>query len=95
MRPSAIWPGLLHRGADHPECFLRQLAVGRQVVGVVPIDAVDVAGRDEPLDVDGLGALQLDRLDLLVGQQDVFALGDLVALDQIRPVDRPGRPGPS
>jgi hypothetical protein len=33
--------------------------------------------------------LQPDVLDLLVGDHDVVALLDLVALDDIRPLDRP------
>jgi hypothetical protein len=69
---------------------LSQLAVRRQEIRVVPIKAVDVALGDEALDVDGLGALELDGVDLVIGEQDVFALRDLVALYQLRPLNRAG-----
>ena len=81
--------GFLHGGADDAEGLLRQLAVGREEVRVVPVEPVDFVARHEPFDLDGLGALQLVRRDLVVGQQDVFALGDLITLHQLRPLDRP------
>ena len=81
--------GLFHGGADHIESFLGHLAVGCQEVGVVPTDPVDLGLRNEALDVDSPGALQPDGLDLLVRQDDVFALGDFVALHEFRSFDRP------
>src|SRR5262249_47594017 len=38
--------------------------------------------------VDGLGAFQAHAVDLVLGDGDEFALGDLVALDQVLALDR-------
>src|SRR6202000_3317369 len=76
--------------ADHTKGLLGEFAVRRQVVGVVPVEAIDLVAGHEALDLDGLGALQLYGVDLVVGEQDVFALGDLVALHQLGALDRPG-----
>ena len=80
-------PRLLHCGPDYPERLLRHFAVGRQIVGIVPVDAIDFVARNETLDIDRLGAFQLDRLDLVVSQKDVFSLGDFIAFDQIFTID--------
>ena len=79
---------LRHRLADHREGLLGHLAVGCQIVGAVEVDPVDLGGRHEGLDLQRLGALDLERLEVAVLDQDVLALGDLVALDAIGRVDR-------
>ncbi len=43
---------------------------------------------DELDELQGLLAVELDRLDLLVVEQDVMALRQLIALDDIVAVDR-------
>ena len=60
---------------------------GRQIVGGVQVDRVDVAGVDEAVDVDGLAGLDLDLVQLLVGDDDVAVLLELVALHQVGAVD--------
>ena len=54
-----------------------------QKVWCVDIEIIDVRLRNEALDLDGVVALELDALDLVVLDLDVFALGDLVALDLV------------
>ena len=80
---------VLQRLADHLERFLRHLAVGHQEVGLLVVERVDLAGADELDQVDGVLALDPDRLELVVGEGDVAVLGDLVALDDLVLVDRP------
>ena len=55
----------------------RNLVVRRQIVRAVEIDLIDLRLRHEGLDVDQLGALDLERLQVLVLDDDVLALADL------------------
>ena len=55
------------------------LAVGRDVIGMVEIALVDLVPRHEAVDVDGVVALDLDRLQLLRLDLDIFALPQLIA----------------
>jgi hypothetical protein len=50
----------------HREGFLRDLVVGRDVVGRVEVAHVDLVARHEALDVDGVGALEADGFELLL-----------------------------
>uniref|UniRef100_A0A0N4ZIZ3 MOSC domain-containing protein n=1 Tax=Parastrongyloides trichosuri TaxID=131310 RepID=A0A0N4ZIZ3_PARTI len=77
-----------HGLTDDAEGLLRQRPGGREIIGIVPVEAIDLLLRHEALDVDRLGALELDRFDLLIGQEDVFVLGHGIAFDQGRPLDR-------
>ena len=83
-------PRSAHRLADDAEGLDRQIAVRRQEVWVVPVETIDLGLIDESLDVDGAGGFQPHVLDLLVGDDDVAALLDLIALDDVRPLNRPG-----
>ena len=75
--------GRLHRLADHREGLLRDLVVGHEVIGRVVPDPLDAVGRHELLDVDRARALEPDRLELLVLDDDVAVLLDLVAADLV------------
>ena len=67
------------------------LSVGRQIVGVVVEDGVDLRQVDEVGDVDGVGTLGLVGVQLLGLDEHVLALGDLVALDDVLVGDLPSR----
>ena len=56
--PKRDLAGFFHRRADDGVGLGRELAVGDQEIGIVPIEPVDVFGRHELVDVDGLGAFQ-------------------------------------
>jgi hypothetical protein len=67
-----------HRVADHAERFAADLIVRRDVIAAVVVALVDLRARHEAVDVDGVVALDLQRLDLFVFDLDVDALVDLV-----------------
>ena len=77
-----------HGIADDGERFLADAVGGREIVGRVEIQLVDLVARHEALDIDGVVAFELDRLDLVVLDLDELALGDLVALDLVVGLDR-------
>jgi hypothetical protein len=62
-------------------------SVGRDVIGRVEVELVDLRPGYEPLDVDRMVALELHRFQLVVLDGDVLALGDLVALDLVLGLD--------
>ena len=72
-----------HGGADDREGFDAGLGRRHEVIGRVPVQPVDRGARDELLDVDDAGRFELHRVELVLVEQDVFALGDLVALHQV------------
>ena len=80
--------GLLERVADDDESFLGEVVGGRDIIRLVVIDGVDVGQLDELGELQRLAALQLDLLDLLGVEQDIFALGDLIALEDLVAIDR-------
>ncbi len=57
--------------------------VGPEEVGLVEVDAVDLVERHELGDIDGVGGLLVERLELLGGEDDVLPLGELVALGDL------------
>jgi hypothetical protein len=69
-----------HGVADDGKGFLTHAIGGRQVIGRIEIELVDLLARHEALDVDRVIALDLHRLELVVVEHDVLAFGDLVAL---------------
>ena len=77
-----------HGIADDGERLLAHAIGGREVVGRVEVKLVDLGARHEALDVDGVIALDLDGLELVVLEHDVLALGDLVALGLVLGLDR-------
>ena len=74
-------PGLAHRLEDQP---VRVLVVARaDVVGLLEEDRVDLGGVDELGQLDDLAAVARRGLDLVLVEDDVLALGELVALDGV------------
>ena len=78
---------VLHGVADDGEGLLAALAVRHDVVGPLVVALVDLLLRHELVDVDGVRALELDRVDLLGLDLDVLALGELVAPSLVVLVD--------
>jgi len=76
---------LRHRVGQEPVRLLAAL-VGAQVVRLLEVDRVHGGERHELGDVDDLGGLALERLDLLVREADVLVLGELVPLHDLAPV---------
>ena len=68
--------------------FFGGVAVGKEVIGLLEIAGVDCRRLDEAHELDGLLALELQLVDLLLVEQDVFALLVLVALDDVLVLDR-------
>src|SRR5690606_42100358 len=64
--------------------LLGELAVGRDVVGPVEPDGVDLALLDELHEVERLPGLELQLVDLLGLEQHVAALAEVEALDDLR-----------
>jgi hypothetical protein len=77
-----------HGVADDRERLLAHPIGGGEIVGRVEVGLVDLCARHEALNVDGVIALDLDGFQLLVLDQDVFALADLVALGLVLGLDR-------
>ena len=73
--------------ADDRERLLTDFAVRHDVIGVAQIKLVDLATRHEFLDVDDPLAFDRDRLEFLRLDLDIFAFGDLVALDDVGVID--------
>ena len=78
----------LQRLAQHDEGFLGQIVGGHDEIGALIIKDVDFARIDEAGQLERLFRLQLHRVDLVLVEQDVIALGDLIALHDLVGVDR-------
>ena len=75
----------LQRIAEHDIGLARCLVVFRRhEIRLVEEDGVDLVLADELDEVDRALGLELDLVDLLVGEEDILALLDLVALDDVR-----------
>ena len=79
--------GFLQGFADDDVAFARVLVGGGDEIGALEIARIDVGGVDELDEIDGLLALELDRLDLLGLERHVGVVVDLVALDDVGAVD--------
>ena len=77
----------LQRVAKDDIGLLGKVVGGHDKIWLLVIHGVDVVDVDELDEVEGLAALELDALDLLGVEQDVMALGDFVALDDLVAVD--------
>ena len=80
--------GLVQRLQHDGVAFLGGIAVGKKVIGLLEIAGVDGRRFDEAHELDGLLALELQLVDLLLVEQDVLALLVLVALDDVLVLDR-------
>jgi hypothetical protein len=85
-------PFLMHGLADDGKGLDAGFAVGKEVIGHVPVQVIDAGLGHEFLDVDGVRALQLDAFQFLAAQQHVLAFGDLEALDEATALDAIPRP---
>jgi hypothetical protein len=65
--------------ADDGKGILSDLTVRRDVVRRIDIALVDLALRNELVDVDGPRAFNLNGLELLVLDNEILALADLIA----------------
>ena len=74
--------GLLQRLGQQVIGALAAL-VGAEEVGLVEVDAVDLVERHELGDINGVGGLLVEGLELLGGEHDVLPLGELVALGDL------------
>ena len=74
---------LADRLADHCEGLLADFAVRHHVVRAVEVDLIDLFPRHELVDLDHPLALDGNRFQLLGGKLEVFALADLIALDDV------------
>ena len=70
---------VLHGVADNDECLRSGLAIRRDVIGLVEITLVYFGSRNKSIDVDRVGALYLNRFQLVLVNFHIFALGKLVA----------------
>ena len=75
------------RVAEDDERFFGKVVGGHHEIGLVEIHRVDVAKVDELDEVERLAAFQFDAFDLFRIEQDIMALGHLIALDDLVAVD--------
>ena len=68
-----------NRVANDRESVLSDLAIGSEVIGGVDIAVVDLAARNELIDLDGPGAFDLHGVDLLVFHDEVPTFPDLIS----------------
>src|SRR5215468_4586702 len=71
--------------ADDGKGILSDLTVRRDVVRRVDIALVDLAPRNELVDVDGARAFKLNALELLVFDDEILAFADLIASRSVLP----------
>src|ERR1700730_13210341 len=69
-RPIPTTPRISHRCPDHPDRLDRHLAIGVEVIGAVEVHRVEFAAGDKHLQVDDLGTLQIERLQLVRRERD-------------------------
>ena len=61
--------------------------VRAEVVDPLDVEALDIRQGDELVDVDGVGGDDVERFQLVGGERDVLALGELVALYAVFPLN--------
>src|SRR5713101_275482 len=79
-------PGFLQRLGEELVGSLAAL-VRTEIIGPVEVDPVHLRERHELSDVDGFGGLLVQGLELLWREEHVLALGELVALGHVVPLD--------
>jgi len=75
-------PTLAHH-LDQEMVGLLAALVGRQVIGTIEVDRIDLVRRHELRNGNGLGRLFLHGLEFFGGEGHVLVLGELVALDHV------------
>ena len=68
---------------DRDEGIGPDLAFRGDEVGADVVEVVNLLARHELVDVDGAGRFYRDRLKVLIGDLDVVALRDLIALNDV------------
>jgi hypothetical protein len=71
--------------ADDGKSILSDLTVRRDVVRRIDIALVDLAPRNELVDVDGARAFKLNGLELLVLDKEILAFADLIPSRSVLP----------
>src|SRR3546814_2602048 len=66
--------GPLERLAQHDERFLGEIVGGHHEIGLFVIEHVDLVRVDELRQLERLLRFELDRVDLVLVEQDIFAL---------------------
>jgi hypothetical protein len=74
-----------HRLPDDPERLRRQVTV--DVIGRVEIDRVDLVAVHKTVEVDDLRGLDLEVLQLVIGDRDIAPAFELVAFDNPITID--------
>src|SRR6476620_3838885 len=67
----------------HGVAFVSFVTIRQKVIGLLEIAAVDLVPVNEPRHVDGVLGLKLQRVKFLRLDEDVVALGVLIALDDL------------
>jgi hypothetical protein len=68
---------------DHGERLLADLSIGRDAIGAVQVELIDLVSRYELIDIDDPLALDRHGFKLLGSKFNVVALADLVPLDDV------------
>src|SRR5262249_33984891 len=77
--PERHHPLAAHGLANDREGLVSDRLTGRHVIGGVEEAPVDLPARHKAVDLDGVGAFDLDRIQLGIIHDEVLALGDLIA----------------
>ena len=77
----------VQRIADDAVALFGHVAIGQDEIGFVEIDRIDATSPDELHEFDGLPTFQLQRIDLVILEQDVLSAFDLVTQGDISRLD--------
>ncbi len=80
-----------HRFADYRERFQTDWIIRSNVIRAIQITLVNLVARNEGVDLDHVVALHLDRLDLLVVNQEIRILRIFVSAALVRRLNRLAR----
>src|SRR5260370_37510620 len=78
---------VLHRARNDAISLGGDIPVGGDVIRLDEIDAIDLIGIDERLQVDGPRRFDLNRLEVVLVEQDILPFVDLIALDDVAALD--------
>src|SRR3546814_983456 len=80
--------GPLERIAQHDERFLGEIVGGHHEIGLFVIEHVDLVRVDELRQLERLLRFELDRVDLVLVEQDIFALLVFISFHDLVGIDR-------